>query len=94
MNGHTCRFANNLRCDCDVGVDDPWFDGKGSVQHLTECDVDGCDRCEYLVDGFYMACDQCGSWGHQESSGWVMAKNIPFCSEACARSFLGAVDLD
>lgn len=73
----------------DQPESDPWKDGKESVQHLSECQDDACDRCEYLIDGFYMACDNCGHWGHQESDSWVMVDNIPFCSEKCAKEWFG-----
>ena len=69
---------------------DPWKDGKENAQHLSECGNDNCDRCGYLIDGLYMACDQCGHWGSQDSNGWVMAKGVPFCSEKCAREWFGA----
>lgn len=68
---------------------DPWKDGKEHVQHLAECGDDDCDRCGYLIDGFYMACDHCGHWGHQDSNGWVMANGVPFCSEDCAKQWFG-----
>ncbi len=65
----------------------PWEDGKENQQHLTECTDDNCERCDYLTDGFYMACDSCGHWGHQEASGWVLAGGIPFCNQQCAEQF-------
>lgn len=68
---------------------DPWKDGKESQQHLTECTDGGCERCDHLTNGFYMACDQCGHWGHQDASGWVMARGIPFCNEQCAEQWFG-----
>ncbi len=68
---------------------DPWKDGRENQQHLTECSCEECDRCDYLIDGFYMACDECGNWGSQESDGWVLAQGIPFCSVRCAENRLG-----
>ena len=72
-----------------ASVSDPWKDGKEHAQHLTECGDDDCDRCSYLIDGFYLACDQCGHWGHQDSNGWVTANGVPFCSEDCAKQWFG-----
>lgn len=65
----------------------PWEDDKSNADHLTDCP--GCERCDYLIDGFYMACDQCGHWGHQDSDGWVLVDGIPFCNRDCAEAFFG-----
>lgn len=70
---------------------DPWEDGKWSQQHLTECMDDDCERCEWLIDGFYMACDECGHWGQQDvDGGWVMRLGMIFCSDECADMFHGS----
>ena len=37
-----------------------------NIQHLTDCDESGCERCESLMH-FYQACDACGAWGHNDS---------------------------
>lgn len=68
---------------------DHWKDGKENARHLTECGDDDCERCSYLIDGFYMACDNCGHWGSQESDGWVLVEGIPFCNEKCAEEWFG-----
>lgn len=70
-------------------MSDPWEDSKNNTQHLTDCDDDGCERCQYLIDGFYMACDYCGSWGLQESDGWVMCRAMIFCDEKCRDDYWG-----
>jgi len=77
--------SGELRCSSS----DPFDDGKDSQQHLTECTDDNCERCQHLIDGFYMACDTCGHWGHQDASGWVLVEGIPFCSENCAVQWFG-----
>lgn len=61
---------------------DPWKDGMSNHVHLSKCS--GCDRCDYLIDGFYMSCDGCGHWGHQDSDGWVLRNGVPFCTDDCA----------
>ena len=63
----------------------PWDDGKSNQQHLTECNDDSCERCDYLINGFYMSCGRCGCWGHQDSDGWVLVEGIPIC-QSCAES--------
>lgn len=68
---------------------DPWEDGKNSVEHLTECEVHGCERCDHLIDGFYMSCDYCGRWGHQDSDGWTLCHGMPFCNERCRDAHFG-----
>lgn len=60
-----------------------------NAQHLTECERGDCERCDALVDGHYMACDQCGHWGHQDSDGWTMVRDMVFCDEICAGKFFG-----
>lgn len=67
---------------------DPWEDGKSSVEHLSDC-ADGCERCEWLIDGFYMSCDHCGHWGMQESDGWTLCHGMPFCNERCRDAYFG-----
>ncbi|WP_296232305.1 hypothetical protein [uncultured Pseudomonas sp.] len=37
-----------------------------NIQHLTDCDESGCERCENLMH-FYQACEACGAWGHNDS---------------------------
>ncbi len=68
----------------------PWNDGLYPQEHLTQCEDDDCERCDYLIHGgFWMACDECGHWGHQDTDGWVMAEGIPFCSVKCAEHRFG-----
>lgn len=69
---------------------DPYQDGQDSIGHLTVCKVDGCERCEWLME-FYMACDTCGHWGHQDSTGWVLRRGVPFCSDKCADDRFGGI---
>ena len=54
-----------------------------AAEHLQQCP--GCERCDYLLDGFYMFCDECGLAGHQDSDGWALFDKFPHvvCS-ACA----------
>lgn len=66
---------------------DPWEDSKSNTEHLTDCE--GCERCEWLMDGFYMACDYCGTWGMQESDGWTLCHAMIFCNEQCRDNFFG-----
>jgi Tfp pilus tip-associated adhesin PilY1 len=70
-----------------VGGADPWEDGKSATEHLTDCL--GCERCEWLMDGFYMTCDHCGHWGMQESDGWTLCRGMVFCNERCRDSYFG-----
>ena len=59
-------------------------------EHLSQCNDDGCERCRWLINnGFYMACDYCGSWGQWESDGWVMCRGIIFCNERCRDFYFG-----
>ena len=67
---------------------DPWEDGKGSAEHLADCD--GCSRCEWLIDELYMACDQCGHWGLQDSDGWTLCLGMVFCDERCRENYFGS----
>lgn len=70
-------------------------DGLGSAEHLKVCDVDNCDRCEFLMQ-FYMACDNCGLWGNTSACHTgVVANGIWFCSERCAKEWFGdAVNIE
>ena len=67
-------------------MDDP----NDNIKHLLECRDVNCSRCAYLLNDFYMGCDQCGHVGHQDSDGWVTREGIPFCSEQCANEWFGA----
>jgi len=68
---------------------DPWKDGKHDAVHLTECANDCCARCDWLIDGFYMSCDQCGHWGQQDCDGWTLCCGMPFCSDKCRDAYFG-----
>lgn len=57
--------------------ENPWKDGLENPDHLKECD--GCSRCDYLIDGFYMSCDGCGHWGQQDSDGWNIIEGLVYC---------------
>ena len=58
-------------------------DGKSNYQHVNECKVEDCDRCDHLSD-FYMSCDTCGHVGHMDADGWYMVDGIPYCNKNCA----------
>jgi hypothetical protein len=81
--------AHAVECDACSAMPDPWEDGKNSVEHLTDCEVDFCERCEHLIDGFYMSCDHCGHWGYQDSDGWTLCHGMPFCNEQCRDAYFG-----
>lgn len=70
-------------------MSDPWDDGKVNPVHLSECEDAACGRCQYLIDGLYMACDQCGHWGQQESDGWTLCQGMVFCDKRCADAYMG-----
>lgn len=57
-------------------------DQEDAIEHLENCQKDGCCLCNHLLE-FYMTCDECGSWGHQDSYGWATVCGIPVC-KACA----------
>lgn len=58
---------------------DPWQDGLSNTEHLETCP--GCvERCDYLLNGFYMFCDDCGHAGHQDSDGWMLFDGVPVCT--------------
>ena len=47
-----------------------------SKHNYRECEVSGCDKCDYLVDnGFVIACDECDSPGDSDSEGWHKQKD-------------------
>lgn len=70
-------------------MNNPWDDSQTSQQHLTNCREDFCERCAWLIDGFYMSCDQCGHWGQQESDGWTLCRAMVFCNRRCADLHFG-----
>lgn len=51
-------------------------DDGGNIQHLTDCDVSGCERCENLMY-FYQACDECGVWGHNDAGPCACQNKAP-----------------
>lgn len=59
-----------------------------NAAHLEECGIDGCERCEHLLE-YFMACDRCGHFGHIESDGWFRGRQagnggaMVYCSETC-----------
>ena len=55
--------------------------------HLEACTLDDCPECDHYLE-FYMACEGCGHWGHQESDGWILWNGMPFCTEECRDKFL------
>jgi hypothetical protein len=66
---------------------DVWEDGTSNAEHLDKCD--GCERCDWLIDGFYMACDHCGHWGMQSSDGWTLCHGMVFCNARCRDGYFG-----
>lgn len=60
---------------------------EAPAEHLTNCDVSSCPTCDNLIE-FYMACDQCGHWGHKDSSGWA-DHPIVLCSPECVKVWEG-----
>lgn len=52
---------------------------EANIQHAENCNDDGCDRCNALLE-FYMACDNCGRIGNKDASGWTKEKDQFFCA--------------
>lgn len=56
----------NTRAALNAGQGEVAPDQADNIQHLTNCADDACERCENLMY-FYQACDECGTWGHNDA---------------------------